>query len=85
MKTPSLHIARLETELAERCLELAEARQRIGTLEQLLAQHIAWSEDPSSSSRFLSEAKQRINELELTLQHVEWNVGERIKKTSPPK
>ena len=54
MKTPSLHIARLEAELAERCLELAEARQRI-------------------------------RELELTLQHVEWNVGERIKKTSPPK
>ena len=40
MKTPSLHIARLEAELAERCLELAEARQRINELEYRLGSRV---------------------------------------------
>ena len=42
MKTPSLHIARLEAELAERCLELAEARQRICELKYRLGPDMAY-------------------------------------------
>lgn len=45
MKTPSLHIARLEAELAERCLELAEARQRINELEYAIEAHLVGKDE----------------------------------------
>lgn len=33
MNTPALHIARIEAELADRCVELAESRKRVRELE----------------------------------------------------
>jgi len=40
MKTPLLHIARLEDELADRCLALALSRRRVAQLEEAIEFHM---------------------------------------------
>jgi hypothetical protein len=40
MRTPLLHIARLEAELADRCLALAHSRQRVAQLEEAIEFHM---------------------------------------------